>query len=210
MTTGNGRGKAWWARGLLFENCNCQLVCPGHVHFDQQCTHERCVGYWAIRFDEGEFDGVSLSGTAAVVAYDCPRHMIEGNWIEAILIGDQASEAQRDAIETILTGQAGGPWEVLARFVGERLPTRVAPIRIADEGRTKRVTIDGLLDAAVEGIRGRDRSQPVTFENIYNQIHSPSQVIAKGNTRYHDGRIVVDNRGTHGLHSTFSWAVKGS
>ncbi len=44
----------WWAKGLLFENCCCQVVCPGHVHFDQACTLERCTGYWAVRFDEGE------------------------------------------------------------------------------------------------------------------------------------------------------------
>ncbi len=32
---------AWWARGLLFENCSCAVVCPGHFHFSQKCTHER-------------------------------------------------------------------------------------------------------------------------------------------------------------------------
>ena len=45
---------SWWAKGLVFENCNCQLVCPGHIHFDQVCTHERCKGYWAIVFEDGE------------------------------------------------------------------------------------------------------------------------------------------------------------
>ena len=39
----------WWARGLIFENCACTLVCPGHMHFSQLCTHERCKGYWAFR-----------------------------------------------------------------------------------------------------------------------------------------------------------------
>src|SRR5262249_59594081 len=29
---------SWWARGLLFENCSCTLVCPGHLHFSQNCT----------------------------------------------------------------------------------------------------------------------------------------------------------------------------
>jgi hypothetical protein len=210
MTAGNGKGVAWWAWGLLFENCNCQLVCPGHMHFDQHCTHERCLGYWAFRFDEGEFDGVPLGGTKAVIAYDCPRHMIEGNWIETILIDDQASPAQRDALETILTGRAGGPWEVLARFVGERLPTRYVPIQMTDEGKAKAVVVEGLLDGRIEGIRGRDRTKPVTFENIFNQIHAPSQVIAKGDTQYDDGRIVVNNEGTHALYSTFSWSVSRS
>ena len=103
------RHPSWWAAGLLFENCNCQSVCPGHVHFDQNCTHDRCLGYWAIQFKDGEFDGVALGGVNAVIAYDSPKHMIEGGWTEALLIDSGASAAQREAIETILTGRAGGP-----------------------------------------------------------------------------------------------------
>ena len=68
--------------------------------------------------------------------------------------------------------------------------------------------ISGLLEARIEAIRGRDRSKPVTFENIFNQIHAPLQVIARGDTQYDDGRIAVSNKGTHGLYSTFSWSVR--
>ena len=196
----------WWARGLLFENCSCQLVCPGHVHFDQQCTFDRCVGYWAIRFDEGEYDGVSLANVAAVVAYDSPQHMIEGNWTQVIILDREASPAQRDAVESILTGRAGGPWSVLARFVSKRLDTRVVPIRIEDQGKTKRVVVDGLLDGSLEAIRGRDRTKTVGFVNMFNQIHATEQVIARGSTRYDDGVIVVDTANTHALYSDFDWS----
>ncbi len=198
---------SWWARGLLFENCNCQLVCPGHVHFDQLCTHDRCVGYWALRFDEGEFDGIALGGVKAVIAYDSPQRMIDGNWTEALVVDEAATEPQRRAIQAILTGQAGGPWAVLARFVGVRRPTRYLPIRIVEEGDRKGVSIDGLLDGRIEPIRGRDRSRPVTFENAFNQIHSPSQVIARGSTQYDDGEILVNTEGTHALSSAFHWRV---
>jgi hypothetical protein len=200
-------GAAWWAKGLLFENCNCQLVCPGHLHFRQLCTHERCVGYWAVRFDEGRFEDVPLAGARAVVAYDCPRNMIEGNWTEVVLIDAGGGERQKDAIETILTGRAGGPWEVLARFVSNRLPTRAARIRIEEEDRRKRVVIDGVLEAEVEDIKGRDRSRPVTFENMFNQIHPPTQTLARGTSRYDDGTIRFDNSETHGLYSSFHWQV---
>jgi hypothetical protein len=198
---------SWWAKGLLFENCNCQLVCPGHVHFQQLCTHERCVGYWAIRFDDGLFDGIALAGARAVIAYDCPQNMIEGNWTEVVLIDAASGEAQKDAIEKILTGRAGGPWEVLARFVSNRLPTRSAAIRIEEEARAKSVSIDGILEARIEDIKGRDRSKPVTFENMFNQIHPPTQMLARGTTRYDDGTIRVDTKDTHGLYSSFHWRV---
>ena len=198
---------AWWARGLLFENCNCQLICPGHVHFEQLCTHGRCVGYWAIRFDEGVFGGVALGGAKAVIAYDTPQQMIAGNWTEILIIDEAASQPQRRAIEAILCGRAGGPWAVLARFVGERRETRYLAIRMSEDAQSKRVTIEGLLDGRIEEIRGRERSQPVTFENMFNQVHAPSQVIARGSSHYDDGEIVVDTDGTHALSSVFHWKV---
>jgi hypothetical protein len=196
----------WWARGLLFENCNCQAVCPGHVHFDQLCTHARCLGYWAVRFDEGEFGGVELGGLAAVIAYDSPQHMIDGDWTQSLVVDHGATGAQVEALERIFDGSAGGPWAVLARFVGRRLDTRCAPIHIDDRGKAKRVIVEGLLDGAIEAIRGRDRGSVVTFENMFNQIHAPRQVIAKGSTRYDDGSILVDTAETHALFSEFSWS----
>ncbi len=197
----------WWVKGLLIENCNCQIVCPGHVHFDQLCTHDRCLGYWAIRIDEGQLGDVDLTDVRAIVSYDSPQHMIDGDWTERLIIDESASPAQRDAIERILTGAAGGPWAVLARFVGTQLPTRYLPIRIEDDGKRKRVVVEGVLDASVEAIRGKDRADTVRIENMFNQIHASSQVVARGSTAYDDGEIRVVTENTHGLFSNFDWSA---
>ena len=204
MTTG------WWAEGLLFENCACTLVCPGHMHFSQLCTHERCKGYWALRFDEGSFGGVPLAGLRAVLAFDTPQRMIDGHWIQSIIIDESATPEQRKALEAMLTGRAGGPWEKLAGFVGTQLPTVYRPIEIGDEGPVKRLTIAGRMKAVVTQIRGRDKSQPVVFENSFNQIHAPRQVLALGDTEYRDEAIVISNAGSHGLFSRFDWKVEGA
>jgi hypothetical protein len=200
----------WWANGLLFENCSCQLVCPGHMHFDQLCTHERCLGYWAIRVDGGDFDGVPLEGLRAVIAFDSPQHMISGGWTEVLLIDESAMAEQRTAMETILAGRAGGPWETLARFVSNWLETRYLPIEFREDEASKSVTIAGLLESVVTRIRGRDRSKPVLFENIFNQIHAPTQVLATGSTTYDDGVIRIATSKTHGLFSHFDWRVEGA
>jgi hypothetical protein len=204
---GEGRG-GWFARGLLFESCSCQIVCPGHIHFDQLCTHERCEAWWAIRFDDGELDGVRLGGVKAVIAADSPQRMIDGGWVQTMIIDDEASPEQRRCAERILRGEVGGPWQVLARFVGEHLETRIARIRIEDEPMTKRISVAGLLRGVVTAIRGEDRDQPVRFENIFNQIHAPVQVIARGDSEYDDGVISFRNEGTHGLWSGFHWSVE--
>ena len=168
----------WQLRGLLFENCSCQLVCPGHVHFSQKCTLERCVGYWCVSVSEGAVESVDLAGCVAIIAYDAPQKMIDGDWREAIIIDSACSDAQAAALERTLRGDKGGPWQVLARFVGTRLPTQRHPIELIDEPRRKKVSIKGMLTSLVETIRGQDRAQPVTIENMYNQVHATSQVIA--------------------------------
>jgi hypothetical protein len=201
---------AWYARGLIFENCSCTLVCPGHMHFSQNCTYERCKGYWALRFDEGAFGGVSLAGTRALVAFDTPQKMVDGGWIETIIIDEGASAAQRSAIETILTGRAGGPWEKLAAFVGTWRPIEFRPIVFDDEGAVKRASIVDRLKSVVTQIRGRDKSKPVLFENIFNQIHAPTQVVALGESDYDDGVVKFKTHGSHGLFSNFEWRVSGA
>jgi hypothetical protein len=177
------------------------------MHFSQNCTHERCKGYWALRVDEGAFNDESLAGTRAVIAFDTPQRMIDGGWLQTIIIDERASNAQRHALETILTGQAGGPWEKLAGFVASRQPTEYRAIAFEDEGAVKRASIVDRLKTVVTQIRGRDKSKPVLFENIFNQLHASTQVIARGDSEYDDGVVRFRTTGSHGLYSHFEWRV---
>ena len=177
------------------------------MHFSQACTHERCLGYWAIRIDEGAYGAVPLAGLKAFIAFDCPRHMIEGNWTEVVTIDEAASEPQREALERILTGKVGGSWGLLAKFVSRWLDTRFLPITFDEDAPTRRAHIPGLVEASITDIKGRDRSEPVTFQNIFNQIHGSTQVLALGSTRYDDGVIRIATEKTHGLRSRFEWVV---
>jgi hypothetical protein len=177
------------------------------MHFSQNCTHERCKGYWALRIDEGMFGEVPLGRTRAVIAFDTPQRMIDGNWVQTIIIDETASDAQRRALETILTGRAGGPWAKLAAFVAVRQPTEYRAITLEDEGGVKRVSIADRLKSVVSQIRGRDKTRPVLFENVFNQIHAPTQVIALGESEYDDGTVTFRTSGSHGLFSEFEWRV---
>lgn len=197
--------KSWWAKGLLFENCNCTLVCPGHVHFSQACTHDRCLGYWAIRFDAGGCDGIELAGTKAVITYETPQHMIEGDWTQRLIIDAVAAAAQRQLIEEILAGKLGGPWKVLAQFVGNRLPTEYRTIQIDEQEREKRVRVAGLIESTIERIKGRNRAEPVRLSNMFNQIHAPEQELALGTSSC--STIGLQTEGSHALSSYFSWRV---
>src|SRR5689334_25302398 len=101
------------------------------------------------------FGGVSLAGTRAVIAFDCPQRMIDGGWAETIIIDESATPDQRRALETIFMGRAGGPWEKLASFVASFQPTEYRIIDFVDDGPTKRASIVDRLKTVVTQIRGR-------------------------------------------------------
>ena len=124
----------WWAKGLLFENCNCTAVCPGHVHFSQPCTHEVCHGFWALEFSEGVVDGTDLTGVKMVIIYVSPQTMIHGDWTQLILVDDGATDDQFRVSVDLIKGVYGPPWEILSGFVSNHLDprrTRPTPARAA-------------------------------------------------------------------------------
>ena len=109
--------------------------------------------------------------------------MCSGDWTEVFYINELTTEAQRDALDAILSGHAGGPWELLAGFVSKRLPSRFVAIHFEDEGRTKRVAIPGFFDTTVAAIRGSDGVADAVLSNLHNVIHGAVHVLARGRTR---------------------------
>ena len=196
----------WRATGLLFENCNCQLLCPGHVSFKQECTNARCQGHWAMHVDAGHVGNIDLAETNVVVVFDAPQRMYEGGWTQACYIDERATESQRGALDDIVSGRAGGPWAILSRFVGTRLDTRFLPMRFENGGREKRLTIPDLFDTTVTAIRSLDGETEARIENLRNVLHGPTHVLARGRTRCTDRVLAFEHERTHGLYSRFSWA----
>ncbi len=197
----------WAASGLLFENCSCQLLCPAHVSFKNTCDHDRCRGHWGIHIAEGHYGDVTLNDLNLVIVYDAPVRMCSGDWKEMFYVDERATGAQRQALEAIFAGQAGGPWETLAGFVSTRLPSRFVPIRFEDDGREKRLSIPEVFETRVTAIRGSDGQGNAVLSNLYNVIHGAVQVLARGRTRCVDGPFEFTHEKTHALYSRFSWEV---
>ena len=203
--TNSDNSPSWWAKGLLFENCNCQLICPAHVSFKQNCTHERCTGYWAIRFDQGVYGNVPLAGLMAAVFYDSPQRMYEGGWIERLYLDVNSNQAQQEAVEAILRGTAGGPWAILARFVGTWQETETVTFQFEEEGRNKKLSVDGVFETTIEALRGPNPDKPSVLDNLYNTIHGLTHVLARGSTNCSERSFTLATKGTHALYSNFSW-----
>jgi hypothetical protein len=196
----------WWVNGTLFENCNCQLLCPAHVSFRQDCHEERCVGFWGIRVDKGRYGRLVIEPQTVAVLYESPRRMHTAGWRVQFFLDPAVDADQRAAMELILSGAVGGPWAILAKFFTERLPSRAEPMRFVDSGHEKSLEIEGVLDSTLHSVDSKRTGEPATLGNLFNVIHSAVQYLARGSSRATTPAFTWTTSERHSLYSAFSWA----
>lgn len=204
------QNEQWWATGDLFEGCNCELLCPCHVSFRQKPTHGRCEAVWAVHIEEGQYSTTLLNGLMVLVAVHCPGPtMIDGNWTAVLYIDNQATPPQGEALFSIFSGAAGGPWARLgALFASGKFKTvKQVPIQFTKERRMRSIKILDRVALEVEAIRGTDREAEVKLINLYNVIHGSEHVLARSSHRVNDEGLLWDNSGKHGIYSRFRWSA---
>jgi hypothetical protein len=109
-----------------------------------------------MNITQGSFGGVPLDGLKWVALYRWPGALHEGNGTLQPLIDERATEEQRTALLTILSGQAGNPWfEILRAIVTKVHPPQFVPIRFEfnKEARHARVSVPGYLETVSEPLR---------------------------------------------------------
>ncbi len=105
---------AWRLEGTYFENCNCDVACPcGATSFLLPGDNERCVVILVFHVDSGEVEGVDVSGLSLAIVADAPGRMADGNWRVGVVMDEQASQEQAEALGAVFSGQKGGPMEAL-------------------------------------------------------------------------------------------------
>ena len=103
---------------------------------------------------EGHFNDTPLAGLNWAALYKWPGEIKDRNGRRQIVIDDRADEAQRTALETIISGEACEPlsnlFSVFASTCSDFCETLFLPIDLeADlERRTARVAIPGSCGAA--------------------------------------------------------------
>lgn len=145
---------AWKISGRYMETCNCDYVCPCPLTGLAETTHGTCIFAMAYRVDEGQFNGVSLSGAKFLVIGRTPANMGEGNWEVGVIVDDATTSEQREAIGAIAGGQAGGPMANLAPLLGKFLGLEPRPIEFNGSDGSWSVVVPDRVDQAVEGVRG--------------------------------------------------------
>lgn len=142
--------KTWTFDADYFTACNCDWGCP--CNFNARPTEGRCMGWGAWRINAGRFGTIVLDAVQFALFYKFPGSVENGQGTACLYIDSHASAGQKDAIEEIGTGKAGGGiFELFgAQLVTAWLPTKFVPISFEISDGAGRVRIDGIGDAESE------------------------------------------------------------
>jgi hypothetical protein len=197
---------AWQVSGEYFESCNCEVLCPCLLSRARaRPTEGHCDVVVAFRVETGRFGETALDGLSAVLAIYTPGVMAQGDWSVACYVDERADPAQRQALEAIFSGQAGGPLGRFGSLIATRLPTRAVPIAFESRGKTRQVRVPGVLDVTVEGIVGVG-NQEVWLDNV-GHFASRRLAAARGSqSRYRDHAFTFDNSGRNGHYAPIRWS----
>jgi hypothetical protein len=162
----------WTIKARELANCNCAYGCP--CQFNALPTDGTCKGAICFQFTEGHFGDVDLGGLRAVSRFKFPGPVHEGNGTMQIIVDEDADEAQRNALLTIMQGQETEPmatmWAVYTAMCSTILDPLFKPIEleIDVEKRSGRISVPGVLELTAEPIRN-----PVTGDVHRARIDLP-------------------------------------
>jgi hypothetical protein len=119
---------AWRLAGDWFDICSCNIPCP--CEFAQAPTDNACIGMLAWHVREGSYGDVRLDGfnLLAIAAFEGNVWAGEAKVRMGLYIDARADARQREALQTIFAGQAGGWPGTFAAFIGEFRGIEYVPI----------------------------------------------------------------------------------
>ena len=121
--------------GTYLAACDCRLLCPCPVDGTPTGPEDQCHGAAAFRIDRGSLDDVDLSGVKFALVNHFPSNITSGNWKMGIVV-DAGSDDQAQAVERIISGQAGGVFGEFAPLIGEYTGMQRGSIDLSDKGAT--------------------------------------------------------------------------
>ena len=147
----------WEIRATEFANCNCAYGCP--CQFNAPPTHGNCEAVVCNEITEGHYGDVKLDGVRFGAVFRWPGAVHQGNGKCQPFVDERASQAQRDAILKIMSGQDTDPmatvFAVYASTMADVYDPIFAPIEfdVDIEARRGRFVVPGIAEAHGEPIK---------------------------------------------------------
>ena len=194
----------WSLKGTYFESCNCDTACP--CLFLSPPTEDECTALIGWHIDEGEDEGVSLSGLNVALAVHSPGHMATTKWKVAVYMDARADEAQNASLMKIFGGQGGGHPARLATHIGEIVGVRSVPIEFTVDGDKHSLKIPDIASVEIAQQNGQGDG-PITIAGHPLCIAPGFTATAAKSTRlsYSDHDMSWDMSEKTGIFSPFAY-----
>lgn len=194
----------WNLSGDWFDVCKCNIPCP--CEFAQAPSYGDCEGVLAYHVKKGQYGDIALDGLNVLALADFKGNIWSGNTKAniAVFFDDRANKEQRDALNMIFTGKAGGFMAEFAKLIGEVRGVDFAPIKfqIAEDLAYWSAEIPGKVTA-----RGEALSGPMTPPDKRVQtINPPGSEVGPGTVATW-GTAVIDEVSVPEFH--YEWKRKG-
>ncbi|CDO37413.1 MULTISPECIES: DUF1326 domain-containing protein [Novosphingobium] len=162
----------WKLKGRELANCNCEYGC--NCQFGGLPDKGNCQAVFGMAIDEGVHGDTDLSGLNIAAVFSWPGPIHEGHGECAAFVDERATEEQRNALLTIMTGGDTDPFAtvfaVFASTIETMHPPGFVPIEfdVDVDGRTGRLRIEGHVEMDGEPIRS-----PVNGAEVRARINLP-------------------------------------
>ena len=198
---------AWHLSGMYYENCSCTATCPctwSNMQFP--ATNERCNATLAFTIDDGDIDGVDVSGHTFVLMVDSPPLMSDGGWNVGVIVDDGASAEQVEAIGAVVSGSLGGPPAALGPLLGNFLGIEQMAVSITTDNGEHTVTFG---DSSYTGRpHVHDSGEVVSLTGVDTHPAGPVLAMAPVSTSSISAMgISFGGEGLSGFANPFNWAA---
>ena len=146
----------WHATGDWFDVCSCSIPCP--CEFAQAPTNNRCSGALAWHIREGRYGDVVLDDLNVIAIGAFEGNIWEGatSSTMGIYLDERGDDRQREALQSIFGGQAGGWPAGFAALIQEMRGLEFAPItfEVAKDLAYWRAGVPGHVVAEADALTG--------------------------------------------------------
>jgi hypothetical protein len=134
--------------------------------------------------------------------------MGNGNWKLAMYLDDRADDAQRESLQTILSGSVGGPMAAFAPLVGEILGVKSVPIHYEINGKRRSVSIPGIAQMRVRAVDSMHADGSEVWISVGHPFNPDRLAVAVGEqgSTYSDHGFTWDNSGRAAHYAPIEWA----
>jgi hypothetical protein len=199
---------AWNIEGSYFESCSCDVICPCTASLSHGATKDYCRAVLVFNIEQGEVEGVDVSGKTVIAVAETPKVMSDGNWKLGVIMDDSASDEQAEKLGAVFSGALGGPMEALGPLVGENLGVERASIEVDEDGLRHAVKAGDSVDFEIEDIVpfGVETGEPARITGIFHPAGS-ELTISRATRSSIDAFGLQEETKAGFSRSNFSWAA---